>query len=68
MSQETVAIIGVGAALAAAIIPAQLLVRRDLAQLHRDIASVRERLAKIEGAVDVLTKFLIDGERAEDRT
>lgn len=31
--------------------------------LHRDLAAVRERLAKLEGAVDILTKFLIDRER-----
>ncbi|MDE0334603.1 MAG: hypothetical protein OXI64_06560 [Defluviicoccus sp.] len=31
--------------------------------LHRDMASVRERLAKLEGSVDTLTRFLIDRER-----
>ena len=31
--------------------------------LHRDMANVRDRLAKLEGAVDILTKFAIDRER-----
>lgn len=31
--------------------------------LHRDLANVRERLAKLEGAVDVLTRLLMDRER-----
>ena len=31
--------------------------------LHRDLANVRERLAKLEGAVEILTRFLIDRER-----
>ena len=31
--------------------------------LHRDLASLRERIARLEGAVDLLTKFLIDRER-----
>ena len=31
--------------------------------LHRDIANVRERLAKFEGAMEILTKLLIDRER-----
>ena len=31
--------------------------------LHRDLATLRERIARLEGAVDLLTKFLIDRER-----
>ena len=31
--------------------------------LHRDIAGLRECIARLEGAVDLLTKFLIDRER-----
>ena len=34
--------------------------RRDLT---RDIADLRERMAKLEGAVGVLSNFLIDRER-----
>ncbi len=30
--------------------------------LHRDVANLRERMARLEGAVDLLTKFLIDRE------
>ncbi len=37
---------------------------RDFTTLQRDFASLRERLARLEGAVDLLTKFLIDRERA----
>ena len=37
---------------------------RDFTTLQRDFASLRERLARLEGAVDLLTKFLIDREQA----
>ena len=33
--------------------------------LHRDIAGLRERMARLEGSVDLLTKFLIDRERGQ---
>ena len=33
--------------------------------LHRDIASLRERMARMEGAVDLLTKFLMNRESSE---
>lgn len=36
--------------------------------LHRDIAGLRERMARLEGAVDLLTKFLIDRERGQGMT
>ena len=32
--------------------------------LHWDLAGLRERIARLEGAVDLLTKFLIDREHA----
>lgn len=32
-------------------------------KLSSDIGGLRERMARLEGAVDVLTKFLIDRER-----
>ena len=35
-----------------------------LGNLHRDMSDVRERLARLEGGFDVLTKALID--RRED--
>ena len=31
--------------------------------LHRDVADLRERMSKLEGTVDLLTRFLIDRER-----
>ena len=37
---------------------------RDFTTLQREFASLRERLARLEDAVDLSTKFLIDRERA----
>ena len=34
--------------------------------LHRDVSALRERMAKLEGSMDILTKFLIDRERARE--
>lgn len=31
--------------------------------LHRDMAELRERMARLEGTMDILTKLLIDRER-----
>ena len=56
MSDEILTMIGIGVALAGVILPGQWALRRDM-------ADVRERLARLEGAVDVLTKFLIERER-----
>lgn len=56
MSPELIAIITAAIALAGVILPGQWALRRDM-------ADVRERLARLEGAVDILTKFLIDRER-----
>ncbi|MDE0056859.1 MAG: hypothetical protein OXI22_23670 [Defluviicoccus sp.] len=36
---------------------------RDFTTLQRDFASLRERIARLEGAVELLTRFLIDRER-----
>ena len=49
MSSEMIAIIAVGIALAGVLMPGQWALRRDMAE-------VRERLARLEGAVDVLTR------------
>lgn len=38
-------------------------VRPSEVNLHRDVAALRERMAKLEGSMDILTKFLIDRER-----
>ena len=31
--------------------------------LHRDIGNLRDRISRLEGAVDLLTKFLMDRDR-----
>ncbi len=36
--------------------------------LHRDIVGLRERMARLEGAVDLLTSFLIDREHGRRTT
>ena len=66
MSPETIAIIGTGIALAAAIIPGQYAIRREIGSIHRDISDLRERIARLEGAVELLTRFLIDRERGRE--
>ena len=57
MSAEIVTMLGVGATLALVILP-------SLHSMRRDIADLRERMARMEGAVDLLTQFLIDRERS----
>ena len=52
--------LGVGATLALVILPSL----PSLHSMRRDIADLRERMARMEGAVDLLTKFLIDRERS----
>ena len=61
MSTEIVTMLGVGATLALVILPSLHSMRRDM---RRDIADLREHMARMEGAVDLLTKFLIDRERS----
>ena len=56
MSAEIITMLGVGATLALVILP-------GLHGMRRDIADLRESMARMEGAVDLLTKFLIDRER-----
>ena len=56
MSAEIITMLGVGATLALVILP-------SLHSVRRDIADLRERMARTEGAIDLLTKFLIDRER-----
>ena len=56
ISPEFIAIIGAAIALAAVILPGQYAMRRDIVDL-------RERMAKLEGSVDVLSNLLIDRER-----
>ena len=66
MSPETIAIIGTGIALAAAIIPGQYAIHREIGSIHRGISDLRERIARLEGAVELLTRFLIDRERGRE--
>ena len=56
MSPELIAIIGAAIALAAVILPGQHAMRRDIADL-------RERMARLEGTVQVLSQVLVDRER-----
>ena len=63
MSPELIAIIGAAIALAAVILPGQYAMRRDIAGIHHDIADLRERMARLEGMVQVLSQVLVDRER-----
>ena len=56
MSPELIAIIGAAIALAAVILPGQHAMRRDIADL-------RERMARLAGTVQVLSQILVDRER-----
>ena len=56
MSPELIAIVGAAIALAAVILPGQHAMRRDIADL-------RERMARLEGTVQVLSQVLVDRER-----
>ena len=56
MSPELIAIIGAAIALAAVILPGQHAMRRDIADL-------REWMARLEGTVQVLSQILVDRER-----
>ena len=56
MSPELIAIISAAIALAAAILPGQYAMRRDIAGLHRDIADLRERMARLEGLFEGFTR------------
>ena len=56
MSPELIAIIGAAIALAAVILPGQHAMRRDIADLW-------ERMARLEGTVQVLSQILVDRER-----
>ena len=80
MTRETIAIGAVGATLLVALVGLGALLRADVAEIRRkngarrmerelraDVADVRERMAHLEGAVGVLTEFLVDRERRRDR-
>ena len=56
MSPELIAIVGAAIALAAVILPGQHAMRRDIADL-------RELMARLEGTLQVLSQVLVDRER-----
>ena len=51
-----VAIIGTGIALGVLIVPSLRGLRRDVAGIHRDIADLRERMARLEGLFEGFTR------------
>ena len=61
MSQDTIATL----VAAAVIIGFLWSPHRDIAGLHRDMSNLRERMARLEGAVDVLTKLLMGRSQSE---
>ena len=63
LSPECIAIFGAAVALAGLILHGQRIVHRDVDDLRRDAADLRERMAKLERAVGIPTRFLIDRER-----
>ena len=69
MDNSTIAIIvsvvAVGATLG---IGLATLIVPSLRDLRRDVADLRECMARLEGAVEVLTRFLIDRERSRGET
>ena len=52
MTPEFLAIIGMGVAVLGSVLGSHLILSRDIGGLHRDIGSLRERMAKLEGAMD----------------
>lgn len=70
MNPETIAILVAAIALAGLILRLQHTTHRDIEALRtdmsgirRDVADLRERMARLEGTVEVLTRFLVDRER-----
>ena len=56
MSPELIAIIGTSITLAAVILPSLQAMRRDIAGVHRDIADLRECMARLEGLFEGFTR------------
>ena len=60
MSPDTitivVAIIGTGIALGLLIVPSLRELRHDIAGIHRDVADLRERMARLEGLFEGFTR------------
>lgn len=64
MSPDTIALL----VAAAAILGFLWNIHRDMAGIHRDMSDLRERMARLEGSMDVLTKFLMGRERPDRET
>lgn len=58
MSADAITIVAVGAALLAVIVPLLLSMRRDVAEVRRDLHTLGERVARIEGRLDALTPLM----------
>ena len=64
MSPDTIALL----VAAAAILGFLWNIHRDMSGIHRDMSDLRERMARLEGSMDVLTKFLMGRERPDRET
>ena len=62
VSPELIAIIGVAIALGGLILRMSTRLEGRIERLESGVTDLRERVARLEGAVDILTKFLIDRE------
>ena len=62
ISPELIAILGVALALGGLILRMSTRLEGRIERLESGVTDLRERLARLEGAVDILTKFLIDRE------
>lgn len=62
ISPELIAIIGVAIALGGLILRMSTRLEGRIERLESGVTDLRERVARLEGAVDILTKFLIDRE------
>lgn len=69
MSPETLGYINLAGIAAAALFIWRVMARMEdrldkrIGRLEDHVTDLRERMARLEGAVDLLTKFLIDRER-----
>ena len=69
MSPETLGYINLAGIAAAALFIWRVMARMEdrldkrIGRLEEHVADLRERMARLEGALDLLTKFLIDRER-----
>ena len=58
MTPEFWAIIAVGVSIAGLVAGSHWILHSDIGSLHRDMAALRERMAKLEGAMDGWTKAI----------